>query len=108
MSIIEESLLESIPSADTNTDSDSDSDRLVSMPQVFWTGLYSVITTRFSRLSIPSVEPKITRVVQMYNIIPRDSKALRYVENNTLAFADVRPEALINDVVVSRSRRKID
>lgn len=41
-----------------------------------------VITTRFSKLSIPSVEPKITRAVQMYNVIPRGSPALRYVDNN--------------------------
>jgi len=41
-----------------------------------------VITTRFSKLSIPSVEPKITRAVQMYNVIPRDSEAFRCVENN--------------------------
>jgi hypothetical protein len=41
-----------------------------------------IITTRFSKLSIPSVELKITRAVQMYNVIPQDSKTLQYVVNN--------------------------
>jgi hypothetical protein len=41
-----------------------------------------VITTRLSRLSLPSLEPRITRVIQMYNVIPPDSEVLRCIEGN--------------------------
>jgi len=41
-----------------------------------------VITTRLSRLSFPSLEPKITRIIQMYNVIPPDSKVRRCIKDN--------------------------
>jgi hypothetical protein len=41
-----------------------------------------VITTRLSRLSVPSLEPKITRFIQMYSVIHPDSKVLRCIKDN--------------------------